>query len=350
MEEGRDPLGRSGPRILCDLAIPKHRRTRSMMHERSVSTRATQVPQLFILCTALLIGCAAPRPAKERLVNQEPLPAVAAVDSHGYDTGDLKCYRGRQSGGGLDSNGEGSASAPRRVGTLSRGAIYTTLDSNNVAFWACIRPREGQASVAGHVETEFTIAADGAVAESRVVDGAGGDLETEDCIGRALCGVVFPKPAGGGNVEVHQTFRFHEGAIVASCYLGHGEVRPSRLKMPRRPDAGVETTAVPSLPKPIRGSLDKEVIRDVIRGHIDAVRWCYETRLAIQSSLQGRVNAQFVIAPDGTVSVSGVSSTTLNDTAVEDCVGKEICAWEFPRPVGGGIVIVSYPFNFTFGR
>jgi hypothetical protein len=128
--------------------------------------------------------------------------------------------------------------------------------------------------VAGHVETEFTIAADGAVAESYVVDGAGGDLETEDCIGRALCGVVFPKPIGGGNVNVHQTFRFHEGAIEASCYLGHGEVRPSRLKMPGKPDAGVDKNVGSSLPKPIRGSLDKEVIREVIRGHIDAVRRC----------------------------------------------------------------------------
>ena len=115
-------------------------------------------------------------------------------------------------------------------------------------------------------------------------------------------------------------------------------------------DAGVATDAVPSVPVPIRGSLDKEVIRRVIRKHINPVKICYERKLVVQPGLEGRVNVQFVIDADGTVPVSGVSSSTLNDPSVEDCIGEAICSWEFPKPTGGGIVIVSYPFNFTFGR
>jgi hypothetical protein len=40
----------------------------------------------------------------------------------------------------------------------------------------------------------------------------------------------------------------------------------------------------------------------------------------------------------------------MNDLKVDHCVCREIRSWEFPKPLGGGIVIVSYPFNFTSGQ
>jgi hypothetical protein len=35
---------------------------------------------------------------------------------------------------------------------------------------------------------------------------------------------------------------------------------------------------------------------------------------------------------------------------VEDCVCREIRNWVFPKPTGGGIVTISYPFNFSPGQ
>jgi hypothetical protein len=63
--------------------------------------------------------------------------------------------------------------------------------------------------------------------------------------------------------------------------------------------------------------------------------------------MQGRVTIQFTIASDGSVMHSHIHGTTMNDADVETCVGRQVCRWEFPKPKGGGIVIVTYPFSFT---
>jgi hypothetical protein len=39
----------------------------------------------------------------------------------------------------------------------------------------------------------------------------------------------------------------------------------------------------------------------------------------------------------------------MGNIRVENCVVQAVRRWEFPKPLGGGIVIVSYPFNFTAG-
>ena len=36
--------------------------------------------------------------------------------------------------------------------------------------------------------------------------------------------------------------------------------------------------------------------------------------------------------------------TTLKDAAVGNCIAKAVRRWKFPKPRGGGSVIVSYPF------
>jgi TonB family protein len=97
----------------------------------------------------------------------------------------------------------------------------------------------------------------------------------------------------------------------------------------------------------VRGSLDKEIIRRVIRLHMNEVKYCYEMELTRKSGLEGRVTVRFVVAALGQVLSSVVQSSTLNNPRVEKCVADAVHRWEFPKPVGGGIVIVSYPFNFV---
>jgi pSer/pThr/pTyr-binding forkhead associated (FHA) protein len=100
----------------------------------------------------------------------------------------------------------------------------------------------------------------------------------------------------------------------------------------------------------VRGSLDKEIIRRIIRRHINEVKFCYETELTKNSNLAGRISVQFTIAGAGQVIASVMQSSTMGNVRVEGCVVQAVRRWEFPRPVGGGIVIVSYPFNFTSGN
>lgn len=57
--------------------------------------------------------------------------------------------------------------------------------------------------------------------------------------------------------------------------------------------------------------------------------------------------------PDGPpaleVRATFVQSTTMNNVRVESCVVGAVKRWPFPKPTGGGIAIVSYPFNFVSG-
>jgi len=94
----------------------------------------------------------------------------------------------------------------------------------------------------------------------------------------------------------------------------------------------------------VRGSLSKEVIRRIIRRHINEVRFCYEQELNQRPDLQGRVAVKFIISPTGAVQMAAVAKSTMGNARVEQCIAKAVRRWTFPSPEGGGIVVVTYPF------
>jgi len=96
-----------------------------------------------------------------------------------------------------------------------------------------------------------------------------------------------------------------------------------------------------------RGNLDKEIIRRIVRRHLNEVKYCYDQALVRQPKLEGRLVAQFTIAGNGQVIASVRQSSTLAAPAVEMCVITAIKRWEFPAPTGGGLAMVTYPFTFS---
>lgn len=94
----------------------------------------------------------------------------------------------------------------------------------------------------------------------------------------------------------------------------------------------------------VTGSLDREVIRRIVRAHINEVRACYNQGLSRDPNMSGRVMIDFALDPTGSVSRSSVSQTTLSDSRVEQCIASAVKRWRFPRPPGGGVVTVRYPF------
>lgn len=103
---------------------------------------------------------------------------------------------------------------------------------------------------------------------------------------------------------------------------------------------------IPGTPS-IRGALDTEIVRRIIRRHISEVRYCYEQELTRNPDLVGRIVTQFTIGSSGQVIASVLQSSTMQNARVENCVVQAVRRWEFPKPLGGGIVIVSYPFVLT---
>jgi TonB family protein len=99
----------------------------------------------------------------------------------------------------------------------------------------------------------------------------------------------------------------------------------------------------------VKGALDKDIIRRIVRAHINEVRYCYNQGLVRDPNLKGRVEVQFTIGPTGKVPVSVVQQSSIKDTNVANCVAKAVRRWTFPKPQGGGNVVVTYPFLLSPG-
>lgn len=99
----------------------------------------------------------------------------------------------------------------------------------------------------------------------------------------------------------------------------------------------------------VKGALDPDIVRRIVRAHINEVRHCYDQGLARNPKLAGRIAISFTINADGSVTASDVAETSLADASVGECIRKAAKRWEFPKPEGGGTVQVSYPFNLDPG-
>ena len=182
---------------------------------------------------------------------------------------------------------------------------------------------------------------------------AAGDAE-KDIMGN-LIAANFGDAYGTGGWEVTGTGSGAAGTGLATLGMGKyntlggrgyehdpgiGGLTPKRHAKIRDVIPGVAST---------RGALDKQIIRRIVRAHMNEVKYCYDQELVRNRSLAGRVSLQFVISGNGQVISSFVQSTTMNNPRVESCVVKAVKRWSFPKPDGGGIAIVSYPFNFVSG-
>lgn len=120
---------------------------------------------------------------------------------------------------------------------------------------------------------------------------------------------------------------------------GH-EVRPSA------PVAAPGTVPVVEVSQPMVGTTDADVIRRIVRAHINEIRDCYNKGLAKDPTLAGKIVIEFTIGPSGAVERSTATDVSgLADPELPKCIADAIATWTFPAPRGGGRVTVSYPFN-----
>ncbi len=121
---------------------------------------------------------------------------------------------------------------------------------------------------------------------------------------------------------------------------------------PRQRLSERRTTPVPIVRQAkhiVEGSLDRDIIRRIVRAHINELRYCYNLGLNHDPKLSGRVKVRFVIDAAGKVSSSEVVGNTIADEGVSRCVAKATTRWKFPRPPGGTVTTVTYPFIFKPG-
>ena len=164
------------------------------------------------------------------------------------------------------------------------------------------------------------------------------------CMERALKKWSFPGHRDRTNLVASVAFEFK----IHNVYKA---IEPSANGTPE--PAGARRRGSVAVPKVIhgrhtvKGSLDRDIVRRVVRRHRNEIRYCYEIGLKRDPKLYGQVQVKFTISGKGSVTSASVSSTTLKDREVEECMIRRVRHWFFPEPKGGGNVIVNYPFEFN---
>lgn len=124
----------------------------------------------------------------------------------------------------------------------------------------------------------------------------------------------------------------------------HARAQAFETKVPAQAPPKVDSPIVGS------GSVPKEAIALAVRGARDEVRLCYERELKKAPKLEGKITVKFVIGADGKVkSANDDSEVAFANAKVTGCLLSVVKKLKFPRPNGGGEVIVRYPFIFKAG-
>ncbi len=118
------------------------------------------------------------------------------------------------------------------------------------------------------------------------------------------------------------------------------------------PDPGPATVRPPSSSTPkarlelgklrVRGSLDKAVLRRVIRPHRGELRRCYQRHgLDADPTSKGSITLSLTISPSGDVKATKTKADTTGTPEIGKCMAKAAKHWGFPKPLGGGLVLLQ---------
>ena len=120
--------------------------------------------------------------------------------------------------------------------------------------------------------------------------------------------------------------------------VGHGSGRGG---LRGRSAAPAVQASVPA----VSGAMDTDVVRRVVLRNLPSVRRCYELALRGDPTLSGRLGVRFTLGADGRVIAVTLTSDTLRDPSLRECIQRAITRWVFPAT--GSQITVSYPFNLT---
>ena len=211
----------------------------------------------------------------------------------------------------------------------SAKALRDSAGSDGSASDTAARSAERSAgSASGSSRAEPAASGDLAVDSARAsAGGVVGDLAGSEIGGDMALGNMGTVGDGGGRGDEHG--------------IGSGGLLGARSAM-----------AILNERCTVSGGYDKDLVRRVVRAHMNEVRGCYERRLEHDGRLAGRVNASFRFDHTGFVmSASAQPEDFLGGPTeadqVAECIQSAIRRWEFPRPPVGSVITVRYPFLLT---
>ncbi|HWB81867.1 MAG TPA: VIT domain-containing protein [Nannocystaceae bacterium] len=94
----------------------------------------------------------------------------------------------------------------------------------------------------------------------------------------------------------------------------------------------------------VMGSIDRHIIRRIVRAHLGEIRGCYNAALVRDPNAKGRVVVQFTIGKLGLVHVAAIQESEIDDAALGKCITSKVRKWKFPVSADASAAVVSYPF------
>lgn len=97
----------------------------------------------------------------------------------------------------------------------------------------------------------------------------------------------------------------------------------------------------------VEGPIDRDIVRRIVRAHINEVRYCYNKALAVDPNTSGRMVIEFEILDTGKVGAAAIHRSTVSDPQVAECTVAAVRRWTFPKPEKTAKVL--YPFDLEPG-
>ncbi len=203
-------------------------------------------------------------------------------------------------------------------GLVTALAIERRIMTEYTSFVAVDKgaPSSADGDAEGAVVGDARLAEGSAGGLGLVGAGRGGGATGEGTIGLGNIGLIGK--GGGGSGAGY-------GTGIGTGFGGRG------ARVPRVRQAKAQ----------VLGSIDRQIVRRIVRAHIHEVRHCYNLGLAKDPNLKGRLQIKFVLKDDGLVSMVEVD-VSMGNEEVDLCVAEAVKSWRFPK--GCGNSIVTYPF------
>lgn len=143
----------------------------------------------------------------------------------------------------------------------------------------------------------------------------------------------------GGTVSADDVRRVTEACVAE--HFNEVEVRDATAGPAPGPPAVLPP---PPSEMTVFGSVDAAEIRRVVEQQRAGIDACVERARGRNPKLEGRVIVKFIISAAGTVVSAQVPLSTIEDEELGNCLTSLIRGCTFPKPKGGGVAIVNYPF------
>ncbi len=148
--------------------------------------------------------------------------------------------------------------------------------------------------------------------------------------------------AGAGNAKVVGFGGDTNAGVRGPAQIGYSNGVKGALSS----GTGGDQVSLGTADAEVEEGLTKEEVGRIIHQHMKEVRYCYESSMVRASRVDGKVILDFTINGRGVVAKAKVSSSTLPDPGLGECIMRRLRTWQFPNPKGGVNVDVAYPFIF----